>query len=452
MSASYPDDPKFRHLFVRRCRNCDQEIDAHEYGPEKTCPHCGRISDPANIKQAHIVFGRNGYSNIDFYINGEEGDLALNVDYKKILLSYVLDVGDISDPPNSNEYWQMQHFGSVQGCVERVQRAIDELGKLDVGVELYLWAHQNDANCYLNMLYFSPLFLRFDKVYLVPTYTKEDRESDNYFPGDSLKRKRLLSKEELALMKTEFERASQGEYRIMRDAELLSYEEGDLDQIVLECMEKEFLFYNVLYSRVVERFKEKEKVFFPWDMFEKIMHRLLRLNLIESDGACEQWGDHCILLIERNFRIAAPQSRLYTEMDLLRILFGALAYGDTYSLYTVLAEDAHLFWDYGNESGKDRVVQRIEYVSRFLENYKREKIDCVLCTDEKENYSSEHVCVLWICEREEGKQFYVVRISVERNGIGEIVFSPPRPGTTLYVICEEEDVATEYNGQGDKTE
>lgn len=440
MTDSYRDNPELRHLFVRKCRSCNQEIDVLDYGPEKICPHCGKISAPENITQAHIAFRHMEYGEIGHYINGETGNLTLNVDYKKFWLSYILDIGNISNPPTSNAYLYSHLLGNVKGCSERAQREVDNLALLDKNVEVYLWLPHNDANSYLNMFWFSHLFLRFEKVYLVDVYTGEDMENDNYFPGDSLQHKRLLTKDELQAMPAKFWHSSRNEYRMICNGEFRYFDVEDFDELVLSCMDEEFLFYNAIYSRVCDKFKEKEKMHFPWKTFEIVMWELLKRGKIESSGPCDLWGKGGMMLIERNFRPVIACEHHYSKKDLLRILRDALAYGNTYDLYRVLAEDAYLSWDFFEDGFENEgVVQAIEIAGAYLINYCKESVECVLCTDGKENFDPEHLCLLWSREGEEGKQFYVVHVDIEDDKIARILFSPPTPGTDLYAIYDDEN-------------
>lgn len=291
-------DPAYRNLLYKNCKSCGGKVDFKSYTTaDGVCPHCGQSVAPY-IKEAHIYFA----SAVGLCVSRFLKDLRENrvpFDYKLFRLDgYMLDSGDISALPYSNENIYRKLLLSIDECHQVMKKKYAELSALDGNTEVYIWIEICQANEYLTMLYSAPLFKRFSKVHLVPLYSTKNIKDKHYNISHSLKERKTLTVDDLDEMFLQFQEIQRkdGEYRITIDGNTSVYTKNHFDNDILSCIKPKYELVWTIITRFWKKEKDSEKSGLTCDQLLLIIDGLLEKGLIEARFDINELGENQIRL------------------------------------------------------------------------------------------------------------------------------------------------------------
>lgn len=176
------------------CRNCGKEISYADFIKSRICPHCNKNQEEY-IKDLHIFFDNN--TQVAYKLKNFDDALYENlVEYRYFSLEYFMEIGDLSNVPDSNSReYDFIYLGDVSLVKKRINNILETIKRFDVKTRIFLWVDENRVEQYLNYLYFSKEFKGFDNVYFVPL--QEGNAKNDYIPQKALNKKKKLSKVEL---------------------------------------------------------------------------------------------------------------------------------------------------------------------------------------------------------------------------------------------------------------
>ena len=421
-----------------KCRECGKEVYIRDYGPEKVCPHCGKMTAQVNIRELHAFFADSCDGSLEEYLVSEDRENFLSgIDYEFVYFDSELCIGDISNQPYSNGYriWDRYFDTSLEKLF--VQKMLDKLKKAKDGTPVHLWLPLNNANSYLNLLYYAEHFRRFDEVYLVPCYSEEEQNDEDYRMWDSIKNKIRLTGEDFDKMAAEWREISAcgSEFRIGCAGKIRHVSGEYLDGLVLRNIGEKFV---NMFCDVREAIERECGANIGINVLDEIVHRLLLAEKIESRRFVTYIGHHGYYnspLMEK-FRIAAPKKRReISREEALYAACEAFCYGSVYRLHSMLADGAELVLEDEGERvvGRRAVAEKIVYICRSweLEHGDGSNIECdVFEAVEGDDFYTlgELYCVLAIYEKDHISTRRIINIELSRGRVEKIEICLPRPG------------------------
>ena len=359
-----------------KCRQCSQQIEEDAFGPGKVCPHCGKESAPRDIKEFHVFL--TGSRPLDPWAlaRDAEDEYYLGIDYLETSLFIELSIGDISNPPYSNIHCASYRYTSADSVRRCGDKAIKRITAVPENVTVYLWTYVESVDSYLNLLFYSSLFLRFKEVYLIPC-----KGEDGWKSVDLLNRKRRITCDELRAMSAEFGeiQARGSEYRVGGDGNVihLSYEE--LADVVLDAMPQKYRNIGAIYAEVREEIIKETGYVISFNAVKDVFWRLLVENRIKCEGIPSWWGStHYKMFCESKFSLGKRGKLKCTYDEVANAVCDALEYGATLPLYDVVDDDAVLEFEDLNEKvyGKNAIMERLEIIGADLYYTKKAFLLC----------------------------------------------------------------------------
>ncbi len=434
--------------FERNCVNCGHTLKITEWGPSHMCPACGKCTVNVDIKEVHVFFGDNHSQSFEYFIKDEALDSALQrnrkgkdiymgVDYHYVRLYYELCLGNISNPPYSNDNYYAHYSGSHRVALARRERAFEKLNSVDNTVPVYLWLSNNEANEYMNLLYFANTFERFENVFLVRwNHTEKDFDGAKFSMVEALERKVMLSIKELNEFSARFTEIQSwnSECLVGNSDAVEPWPFSKVEEYVLSCMTNRYRNLGTIYSDVLEAVRKGTSFCIDYHMVEEAVHRLMMLGKIKSHGACMWWGESCCnnMLFTQSFRKADRQPKSYTFDEALHAVCDAFELGYTYPLYDLLDEDSILTAEDQTTSGKWGIIEYIENDGAFRVHSCKQKVTCdITKVEDGKDYQKDDVYILLCYEEEESKDYWFVKVLFAGNTIRNIEVSKPKEGLKL---------------------
>ena len=436
-----------------RCRECGHLLKITEFGLDRICPYCGKITATKKIQEVHVNFSRVIYVFPNDIPREKQEKLYADIDYYNLCLHMDLINGDISNPPQSNANFYAHHYSCWKDEDRIVKNNQEKLMQVGDDIPVFLWLNEQDGNGYLNLLFFSRLFKRFKKVYLVLCCSQKEMENPLYEPSDSFSRKKALSPGELERMSEEFVRIQQmgGKYRAGQYGEIKLYSEEELKDLVLSKVSKRSRTSGNIYMDVSTYFKKETGYILSFDTFEEIMLSLMIEKKVKSHIPYMLWGDNIAhdLLFCVSFRRCDPATVNYSG-DEFHIMREAVEDGYTLPLYDILTDDAVLDFEDGTVviKGKQAIIEAIENygVERSHPNGSAISCDIVRVTEGESCGVGEKCLVIFYHDREYNTSSraiqdakyhiaYIVKIQCKEGKIEAIQGLIPK-GVDLEVLDE----------------
>lgn len=438
--------------FEMNCANCGGALKITEWGPNRICPSCGKNTVNVDIREVHVLFGDKYSQSFEYFIKDEMLDAVLQrsrkskdlhpgVDYHKIRLYYELCIGNISNPPYSNANYYAHYSGSPEVAVARRDRALEKLESVDDTVPVYLWLSNNEANEFMNLLYFAKSFERFENVYLVKwNHTEKDFDGAKFTMLKALERKRKLSLKEPDEFYSRFIEIQKwnSEYLIGDSDKVEPWSYSKVEEYVLSCMTNRYRTLGSIYSAVLKAVKKDCSFYIDYRMVEEAVHRLMMIGKIKSHGACMWWGESCYnnMICTQSFRITNRQHQTLTYNEVLEVICDAFEFGYTYPLYDLLNDDSILVSTEKTITGRWGIIEYIENDGAYRVLSCNQKVECNITKVEEGNgYQKDDVYIFLKYEKEESNEYWLVKVLFDDNIIHSIEVSMPKEG--LKLIAEE---------------
>lgn len=437
-----------------RCRECDHLLKITEFGLNRICPYCGKNTATQKIQEVHVNFSGTIYAFPNDIPREKQEELYADVDYYNLCLHMNLINGDISNPPQSNANFYAHTGYSCWKAVDRLVKTTQEkLMQVGDDIPVFLWLSEQDGNGYLNLLFFSHLFKRFKKVYLVLCCSKKELENPLYEPKDSFHRKKALSPDELERMSEEFVQIQQmgGKYRAGQYGEIKLYSEEKLKDLVLSKVSKRYRTIGKIYMDVSTCFEKETGYILSFDTVNEIMLSLMIEKKVKSHTPYMLWGDNIVhdLLFCISFCRCDPATVNYSG-DEFHIMREAVKDGYTLPLYDILSDDAVLDFEDGTVviKGKQAIIEAIENYGEERSHPNGSAISCdIVRVTEGERYGVGEKClVIFYHDREYNTSSrkiqdakyhiaYIVKIQCKEGKIEAIKGLIPK-GVDLEVLDE----------------
>ena len=433
--------------FYNNCVNCGSALKITEWGPNRICPICGQNTVNVDIKEVHVFFGDSHSQSFQYFIKDEAldtvlkrnrsgKDIHIGVDYHYMRLYYELCFGNISNPPYSNANYYAHHSGSYRVALARRESAFEKLGSVDNTVPIYLWLSDNEANEYMNLLYFAKSFERFENVFLVRwNHTEEDFEHAKFTMIDALERKVKLSVNELDELSAKFTeiQSLNAECLMGNSYGVEPWLFSKVEKYVLDCMDSKYKHFGEIYSNVFDLIEKETSFYISYHMVEEAVHRLMMIGKIESHGACEWWGEsgYNNVLCTQSFCIETRQPTQCSYNDVLNIVCDAFEFGYTYPLYDLLDDDSMLVKDEQTVIGKWGIIEYIENDGAHRVHSCKQKVECNIAkVASGKGYQKDDIYI-YLGYKGDSWEHWIVKVLFDGTTIRNIEFSKPRAGLDL---------------------
>ena len=433
----------------RDCVSCGKTLKITEWGPNRTCPYCGKETVKVHIKEIHVSFSKVHETSwrdflSDIRLNdvlGRTDKYTVGIDYERMRLSYELCYGDISDPPYSNANYYAHHAGTATIAEKGIKARREQLAGMDKSIPVYLWLSDNDADGLMNFLYFAKDFEQFDNVYQVEwLHTETDWDSTTDSMIDAIKTKKRITKDEMNNLYSRFkEIQSWNAECLIGNSELIeAWSLAQLEQYILACLSaEEYYPFGSIFMDVSEAVERDTSYRITYSMIMEAVHQMMLVGKIESHGACEWWGEGCYnnLISTQSFRIANHQCQSYTYDGALKIVAEAFEYGYTYPLYDLLDENAVLIWDDNKVVGRKPIIEYIENSGEERIHCLKQSVECAITkVEEGTNYQNGENFILVVYSKEEEKEYWLIKVRFNGAVIENIEITKPKGKLKLVAV------------------
>lgn len=432
------------------CVNCGSTLKITEWGPNRICPFCGQNTVNVDIKEVHVFFGGNHSQSFEYFIGDEaldtvlkrnrKGKIYMGIDYHYVSLYYELCIGNISDPPYSNDNYYAHHYGSHIGAWALRERAFGKLDSVDSTVPIYLWLSDNEANEYMNLLYFASVFKCFENVFLVKwNHTEKNFDDAKFTMIKALERKIKLSTKDLEEFSSRFAEIQgwNSECLVGNSETVEPWLFSRVEEYVLSCMTDKYRTLGSIYSDVFKAVKKDTSFHIGYHMVEEAIHRLMMTGKIKSQGACMWWGETCYnnMLCAQSFRKEERQPQNHSYYDALVVVRDAFEFGYTYPLYDLLDDASSLVVKNHTIIGKWDIIEYIENSGTWRVHCREQKVTCDIAkVVEGKEYQKDDIYLMLCYEEEETYDYWLVKVIFGDNIIRSIEVSKPQGGLKLVAV------------------
>lgn len=449
--------------FEKNCVHCGHKLSISEWDPNRICPSCGKCTVKVEIREVHVLCGDRDADALSHFLSDEAMDsvlqrngrkVSVGIDYHFVRLCYELCVGKISDPPYSNASIYA-HFGdSPEAALARAEYQLQKLEGVDGAVPIYLWVSDDDVNGFLNLLYFSDVFARFERVFLVRwVHTEKTFDGSKRSMRNALERKTELSVQAWKALSARFAeiRGWNAECLVGTAETVEPWSFGRLEEYVFAAMTDEYRTAGRIWSEVSAAVYKETSFSIGLRMTDEAIHRLMMTGRVESHGACMWWGDshHNNMLCTQTFRRAKGRPKKIPFRMVAGVLRDAFELGYTYPLYGLLDGDSVLSSGGRETVGAWDVIGLIESEGSYRVNSRKAQVTCRVIGEQGGGRSQTgEIFLLVSYEIGESEEHRLVSVFVENGVIRRMELSEPERGEDVDPIEEESEEEIEgENGE-----
>ena len=433
----------------RDCVSCGKTLKITEWGVDRKCPYCGQDTVKVDIKEIHVSFSRTHETSWrDFLSNAELNNVlgradkySVGLDYERIRLCYELCYGDISNPPYSNANYYAHHSCPASAAVDGIEWRRNQLANWDKSIPVYLWLSDNDANGFMNFLYFAKEFKEFQNVFWVQwNHTEKDYDSTIDSMIESIYRKTKLTPSEMDDFYARFKEIQgwKAECLVGNSDHVEPCTLEKLEKYVISCLNKEdYYAFGSIFMDVIAAFEKDTTYRLSYDIIMEVVHQLMLVGKIESHGACEWWGEGCYnnMISTQSFRIADKTSRSFTYSDALEAIADAFEYGYTYPLYDLLAENTTLAWEEELIVGRVPVIEHIENIGALRVHNQKQTVECAITkVTDGTNYQIGEKFILLIYNKDDSKEHWLIKVLFDGIHVTALELSKPKGKLSLEAV------------------
>ena len=418
------------------CRQCGADCNIFDLRKKKTCPHCGQIALPIDIKEVHVYFNDMIWGEPAKLPRESEHAFLCDVDYTRVCFDLQLTIGDISHAPRLNSSVHAHTHLCYQSEKKAIDLNIQKLSEISDNVIVYLWVNDRDVNAYLNLLKFAELFKRFDEIWLIRCYTKEEEENEEYEENDSFAKRQRIFRDDLDEMSRKYAEILKfgGDYRGGRFGEVRVFSKEYMEELIMRHIKNNHQTFNSIYDAASDEFEKKTGYVLNYRMVKELVWQLMVKGQIKSKEPYVLWGkSECDgKMWMHSFCLSTPKSITYTCDDALDIIYKAFEIGDTLPLYDIIADDAVLEFAYKKQTirSKPRIINFIENDGVYRVVVRNAESKCTYVREQigrRKNDLGERCIALWYMYNRYRSPIFVIKLQFENNRIIKIqVFKPMR--------------------------
>ena len=268
------------------CRNCGKEISYADFVKSRVCPHCNKNQEDY-IKDLHIFFDND--IQVAYKLKNYNDTLYENfIEYRYFSLEYFMEIGDLSNVPDSNsQEYDYIYLGDASLVKRRINSVLETIKQFAAKTKVFLWVDENRVEQYLNYLYFSKEFKVFDEVYFIPL--QEGNVKNDYNPKKALDKKKKLSKAELDRLYASFNKikTADGNFNVLFDKRVKSVPLKKYCDKVLSSVSVKYESDLVVDHRYYKKYKDTQYQL-TYFQLKRVLSYLKANNKIEFKFLDEQ--------------------------------------------------------------------------------------------------------------------------------------------------------------------